>query len=128
MNAFVLDPPTATFTPHRLPKKTTPTPMHSKDESNRVEKMRSDRTKTIIAHINVGWGNSVYLRGEGGGLKWDIGVPMLCIGEDRWVWSCHADEAPKQFKFLRDDRDWAVGENELMPEAEIAVYNPVFPE
>ncbi len=81
----------------------------------------SDQTKTIIARINVGWGNSVYLRGEGGGLSWDAGVPMFCAGDDRWVWCCRTDQAPKQFKFLRNDENWALGDNEIMSGADITL-------
>jgi hypothetical protein len=88
----------------------------------------SDRTKIIVAKVNVGWGNSVYLRGEGGCLNWDMGVPMICSGDDRWVWCCHEDECPRQFKFLRNDLDWAIGDNEVMSGAEITVCNPKFPE
>lgn len=89
--------------------------------------MISDRTKIIVAKINVGWGNSIYIRGEGGCLNWDMGVPMICSGEDRWVWCCHEDEAPHMFKFLRNDQDWALGENQVMSGADITVCNPVFP-
>jgi hypothetical protein len=87
----------------------------------------SDRTMVIVAKINVGWGNTVYIRGEGGHLSWDVGVPMISSGDDRWVWSFHADEAPRQFKFLRNDRDWALGENQVVSGSDITVCAPVFP-
>ncbi len=86
----------------------------------------SDQTKIIVAKVNVGWGNTVYLRGEGGCLNWDLGVPMICSGEDRWVWCCHAEETPRQFKFLRNDHDWALGDNQVMSGADIIVCSPVF--
>jgi len=68
----------------------------------------------IIAHVNVGWGNSIFVRGDGGGLSWDVGVPMVCLAEDRWVWSYPENQAPQEFKFLRNDRDWALGENHVV--------------
>ncbi len=87
----------------------------------------SDKTQAIIARIDVGWGNTLYLRGTGGDLSWDVGVPMVCSGDDRWVWSCHADHAPKEFKFLINDQIWCLGENCVMAGADITVCNPVFP-
>lgn len=87
----------------------------------------SDKSQAIIARIDVGWGNTLYLRGEGGGLSWDVGVPMICSSDDRWVWSCHADHAPKEFKFLINDQIWSLGENHVMAGADITVCNPVFP-
>jgi len=87
----------------------------------------SDQTRIIVAKINVGYGNTVYLRGEGGCLNWDLGVPMICSDNDRWIWCCQAGEAPTQFKFLRNDRDWALGDNQVMSGADIMVCYPKFP-
>jgi len=88
----------------------------------------TDRTKVIIARVNVGWGNTLYLRGEGGRLSWDIGVPMICTGDDRWAWSCRTEELPHQFKFLRNDQVWELGDNQIMSGADITVCNPKFPD
>ncbi|MGA2052250.1 MAG: hypothetical protein ABSH19_02945, partial [Opitutales bacterium] len=30
----------------------------------------------IVALVDVGWGNSIYVRGGSGGLSWDLGIPM----------------------------------------------------
>ncbi len=87
----------------------------------------SDKTHIIVARVNVGWGNTLYLRGEGGCLSWDMGVPMICSGDDRWVWSCHGEHAPRQFKFLLNDEIWSEGENQIMSGADITVCNPKFP-
>src|SRR5580698_9592233 len=48
----------------------------------------------IVAHVNVGWGNAIYVRGDGGGLSWDVGVPMVCVADDQWVWSYLENQAP----------------------------------
>src|SRR5579872_5239985 len=34
---------------------------------------------TIEAKIDVGFGNTLYLRGEGPGLSWTQGVPLTCV-------------------------------------------------
>src|SRR3954469_12434810 len=38
----------------------------------------------IEAQIDVGFGNALYIRGEGPGLSWESGVLMTCVSDDRW--------------------------------------------
>jgi len=45
---------------------------------------------TVIAQADVGWGNHIYLRGEGGGLSWEKGVMMDCREGNEWVWSTNS--------------------------------------
>jgi hypothetical protein len=136
MNTSVLTPPppAPVETPdhhHQRLKKSTPplparTPTSPIPEAVKSGGAISGQTKIIVAHVNVGWGNTVYIRGEGGCLNWDLGLPMMCTGEDRWVWCCHDEEVPRQFKFLRNDQDWALGDNQVMSGADITVCNPLF--
>ncbi len=134
MNAELLNPPSPAIEQsvrRPCPRKTVapiPVPPPAVPESGTpgVSSTVSDQTRTIVARVNVGWGNSVYLRGKGGALNWDVGIPMYCAGDDRWVWCCHADQAPTQFKFLRNDQDWSLGENEIMSGADIVVCSPKF--
>jgi len=104
-----------------------PTPKKPNLEKPGLGSAISDRTRIIVAKVNVGWGNSVYIRGEGGCLNWDLGMPMMCSGNDRWVWCCHAEEVPRQFKFLRNDQDWALGDNQIMSGADITICDTTFP-
>ena len=39
---------------------------------------------TIEAKIDVGFGNTLYLRGEGVGLSWTQGVPLTCVDGKTW--------------------------------------------
>src|SRR5262245_18623488 len=39
---------------------------------------------TITARYDVGFGNSLFIRGEGPGLSWDQGITMECLGNDLW--------------------------------------------
>ena len=71
---------------------------------------RSGKQVTIEAKIDVGFGNSLYLRGEGLGLNWERGIPLKCEDGSTWKWTCEADEALK-FKLLLNDAVWAQGEN-----------------
>lgn len=64
---------------------------------------------TISARIDVGFGNLLYLRGEGPGLSWDRGVPMNCVENDRWQATLGESARPFTFKFLINDLTWSSG-------------------
>src|SRR5215208_7961828 len=70
----------------------------------------SSKTVTIEARIDVGFGNSLYLRGEGEGLNWNHGIPLTCVDGTTWKWSCEAKDNLK-FKLLLNDAVWAQGED-----------------
>ena len=42
---------------------------------------------TIEVKLDVGFGNAVFLRGQGGGLTWEHGVPLSCVDGKTWRWS-----------------------------------------
>lgn len=87
-----------------------------------------DRTDChIIALTNVGWGNTVYVRGEGAGLHWDSGTPLCCTGDNLWVFTHPAIDPPSAFKFLRNDTTWALGENHVASGQEISLHVTEFP-
>ena len=69
------------------------------------------RLTTIAADINVGLGNTLYIRGKGEGLSWDKGVPLHCIGDSMWTWASTAVKDKAVFKLLLNDVVWAQGEN-----------------
>ena len=66
---------------------------------------------TISARIDVGFGNSLFVRGEGPGLSWDQGVAMECTGDDQWTLVLGESARPLAFKFLIHDPVWSVGED-----------------
>lgn len=67
-------------------------------------------TVTIEALIDVGFGNQLFLRGQGAGLSWERGTPLDCVDAQTWRWSAPASE-PLTFKLLLNDRVWAQGED-----------------
>jgi hypothetical protein len=84
------------------------------------------RVTTIVATIDVGWGNQVFLRGEGGGLSWDYGVPMTCRNNNEWVWVSAVNEPTFAFKFVLNDIFWEQSENRLAAGGEIFSAIPRF--
>jgi hypothetical protein len=68
----------------------------------------ASRATTIEAKIDVGYGNTLYLRGQGPGLSWERGVPCECVDRNTWRWT--APRAEKlTFKLLLNDSVWARG-------------------
>jgi hypothetical protein len=71
---------------------------------------RAARLTTIKAKIDVGFGNALYLRGQGDGLSWERGVPLKCVDGQTWQWSGPVAK-PLTFKLLVNDTVWARGED-----------------
>ncbi|MDR1413420.1 MAG: hypothetical protein LBI56_00570 [Puniceicoccales bacterium] len=68
---------------------------------------------SIVADADVGFGNYLYIRGDGYGLSWDRGIQMDPISSSSWQWKCSCDCEKKcfEFKVLVNDIVWSTGEN-----------------
>lgn len=66
---------------------------------------------TIEAHVNVGFGNQLFIRGQGDGLSWDKGQPLTCLESSRWLWSSERVQGAVTFKLLLNDACWAQGDD-----------------
>lgn len=66
----------------------------------------------IMANVDIGWGNKLFIRGEGCGLSWEKGIPMQNIESHVWYWKC-PEKCPENFhyKVLINDHIWSLGEN-----------------
>ena len=116
--------------------KTTKTPAPAKKSAPAVRKapvapaVKKTAPKAIVttisARIDVGFGNTVYLRGEGPGLTWDRGVVMECVGDAQWTLALRESALPVVFKFLVNDEVWSVGEDYVAKPGASAVFTPVF--
>jgi outer membrane biosynthesis protein TonB len=81
----------------------------------------------IVAKYDVGHGNNMYIRGEGAGLSWDVGILMENAGNDVWVWTTNeAKEGGVSFKFLINDAGWSTGDNMTAPAGETTTLFPAF--
>jgi len=80
----------------------------------------------IIAKVDAGWGNSVYIRGNGAGLNWEKGVLMQCVGDNEWLWEKKCVQDNFDFKFILNDEVWSIGENVVGKAGEIHTYHPTF--
>ena len=65
----------------------------------------------VKAKIDVGFGNALFIRGQGDGLCWEKGQPLSCIDAETWVWSTARARDQVVFKLLLNDQVWAQGED-----------------
>lgn len=79
----------------------------------------------IEAKIDVGFGNALYLRGEGKGLSWTQGVPLTCVDGKTWKWTGETSEELK-FKLLLNDQVWSQGEDLVAAPGQKLEISPAF--
>jgi hypothetical protein len=65
----------------------------------------------INAKVDVGFGNSLFVRGEGPGLSWNQGLAMSNVTSALWTISLPRSSRPVTFKFLVNDEIWSSGED-----------------
>ncbi|MBI3886820.1 MAG: hypothetical protein HY302_13990 [Opitutae bacterium] len=80
----------------------------------------------ITAKVNIGFGNHLYLRGEGPGLSWDHGIAMDCTGSDLWTATLKGATIPVTFKVLVNDVTWCAGNDFTAEPGTSVTVNPVF--
>lgn len=80
----------------------------------------------ISAKANIGFGNHLYLRGEGPGLSWDHGVAMDCIAADLWAATVKGATLPVRFKVLVNDLTWSTGNDYVVEPGQSVTVAPAF--
>lgn len=83
-------------------------------------------TTSIIANVDVGFGNSLFIRGEGTGLSWETGTELKNLSPYEWSFSTTAAKDPITFKFLINDEAWADGDNLTVSPGGTSVSSPLF--
>jgi hypothetical protein len=86
----------------------------------------TEQATIIQAKTDVGFGNSLFIRGQGDGLSWDQGLPLSCIDGSAWVWSTRRAQGKVVFKLLLNDQVWAKGEDVVVEAGRKIEIVPVF--
>ncbi len=81
---------------------------------------------TITAKIDIGFGNTLYLRGDGAGLSWDRGTPLVCQATDTWTIALPPVAKPISFKFVLNDQEWSAGKDYLAAPGDTVTVKPAF--
>ena len=80
----------------------------------------------ISAKIDIGFGNHLYLRGEGPGLSWDHGLAMDCVGTSLWTSSVKHAATSVTFKVLVNDLSWSEGPDYTVKPGQSITITPTF--
>ncbi len=79
----------------------------------------------IEAKIDVGFGNNLFVRGQGAGLSWERGVQLENVDEKTWRLAVPATDK-LQFKLLLNDSVWAQGEDVVAAPGKKVEVTPAF--
>jgi hypothetical protein len=80
----------------------------------------------ISARIDIGFGNHLFLRGEGPGLTWNHGLAMDCVGTGLWTSAVKNASAPVTFKVLVNDLSWSDGPDFSVQPGQSITITPTF--
>jgi len=85
-----------------------------------------EKLTEVKAKVDVGWGNTLFIRGQGDGLSWDKGRPLLCADSSTWVWSTRHASSSIVFKLLLNDQVWAAGADGVVQAGQSLEVVPTF--
>ncbi|HEX2860143.1 MAG TPA: hypothetical protein VHN79_00825 [Lacunisphaera sp.] len=80
----------------------------------------------ISAQIDIGFGNHLYLRGEGPGLSWHRGIAMDSVGASLWTAAVKGATLPVVFKVLVNDLSWSAGADYTVEPGQSVTVTPTF--
>lgn len=90
-----------------------------------AERRKGPKTRVIIKY-DVGFGNSLAIRGKGVNLSWDRGIPLLNSKSDEWIWETETPFNTCEFKVLINDKIYESGENHILNCGTTMQYSPRF--
>lgn len=92
-----------------------------------LKKNKHDKTR-IVVQCDVGFTNTVYLRGQGiPQLSWNKGIALKNMKADEWVWETEEPFNAGEFKVLINDKTYEIGENHTIHSGASLRINPKFP-
>lgn len=94
---------------------------------NTMEKksLTSRKTRVVIKY-DVGFNNSLYIRGKGANLSWEKGVCLKNTKSDEWVWESDLPFTTCEFKVLINDSQYENGDNHPLACGQTFEYTPHF--
>lgn len=104
----------------KAPKKIAQKPASKKAPAKKIKLTR------IIARVDVGFGNQLYIRGENGGLDWERGIQMENVSAYEWRFTTHYPAKSIEFKFLINDELWSEGGNLTVIAGKELISSPTF--
>ncbi len=81
----------------------------------------------LVVDALIGIGNKPYLRGEGGGLSWQRGVPMEFVEIGKWQWLAEGSTEDIRCRVYRNDELAAEGDEIVIPAGQRVSVSANFP-
>ncbi len=102
-------------------------PETSRSNSSTISAPYAGATKTrITVKYDVGFGNTLYIRGHGAHLNWEKGSAMRNTKTDEWIWETETHFSTAEFKILINDKAYEIGRNHLLHCGTMVQYTPKF--
>jgi hypothetical protein len=80
----------------------------------------------LEARAELGPGHTLFVRGQGAGLSWQRGTPLLQVDPGTWIWPNDQPEEAVVCQLLLDDQIWAKGENLVLEAGDRVEIAPDF--
>lgn len=90
------------------------------------EIVKGHMTTKIKIKYDVGFGNTLTIRGQGAGLSWEKGIPLKNVHRDEWIFETEKTFTEIEFKILINDKIYENGENHLLKHGSHIQYGPIF--
>jgi hypothetical protein len=103
-----------------------PTPSAVKRATAPRAKKSAASETAVVANVDVGFGNRLFIRGDAPGLSWERGTLMECVNHDIWQWTTAKATAPFACKLLLNDENWSHGEDFQVAPGERKEVRPSF--
>lgn len=65
--------------------------------------LTSDGATRLMVTAYIGIGNRLFIRGAGGGLSWEKGVPLQFVSIGKWRWETNDATSAVEFKLYKND-------------------------
>lgn len=90
------------------------------------KKKTTAKLTRIVIHYDVGFNNSIFIRGSGANLSWDKGILLHNTQANEWVWETDQSFDSCEFKVLINDSQYENGENHTLTCENCLEYTPCF--
>lgn len=99
---------------------------HCKITACKCKSSKQRLVSVVCATCDVGWGNTLFIRGGGASLSWDKGVALAYDEKTKgWLFKMRCTN-PIEFKVLINDERWSEGENFILKPGETLKIHPKF--
>ena len=80
----------------------------------------------IVIKYDAGFPNTLFLRGSGANLSWNVGIKLKNINSNEWIWETSTPFSSCEFKVLVNDQYYETGDNHTISYGNSIEYTPSF--